>query len=131
MLLSTTMSFEIETKIESDYLHLQVMGYYSLAEAIRMFKYSVDTALEHKKSKILIDVKGVEGSISAMERFEMSEFLVGYTKEQNFINIGQIAVIGNEPQIDKDRFGETVAVNRGLNVKAFTNWSDAIKWLAN
>jgi hypothetical protein len=66
-----------------------------------------------------------------MERFEMSEFLVGYTKEQNFKNIGQIAVIGNEPQIDKDRFGETVAVNRGLNIKAFTNWSDAIKWLAN
>ena len=33
------------------------------------------------------------------------------------------------PVLDLDRFGEIVAVNRGMNVKAFDNLKDALEWL--
>jgi hypothetical protein len=32
--------------------------------------------------------------------------------------------------LDPDRFGETVAVNRGMPVRVFDNLEEALKWLA-
>jgi RimJ/RimL family protein N-acetyltransferase len=41
----------------------------------------------------------------------------------------RIAFIGSEPFLDPERFGETVAVNRGLNVRVFTDEVAALTWL--
>ena len=41
----------------------------------------------------------------------------------------RIAFIGREPFLDPERFGETVAVNRGLNVRVFLNEPAALAWL--
>lgn len=120
---------KIETKIKNDYLKLRLTGNFSLLEAKRVFKYSVDTALEHNKSKIIIDILEIEGIISTTERFEMSEFLAKYLLQNAFGKVQKIAFVGKEPIIDKNRFGETVAINRGVNEKVFTDLSDAIKWL--
>lgn len=42
----------------------------------------------------------------------------------------RIAFVGREPFLDPERFGETVAVNRGLNVRVFTDEVAALTWLA-
>ncbi len=34
-----------------------------------------------------------------------------------------------EPVLDPQRFGETVALNRGMNVRTFDNLEDALAWL--
>jgi len=39
------------------------------------------------------------------------------------------AIVGNHPLVDPKRFGETVAVNRGVNVRAFTEMKQALAWL--
>jgi hypothetical protein len=36
-----------------------------------------------------------------------------------------------EPVLDPKRFGETVALNRGMNVKTFHNLNDALRWFGN
>jgi hypothetical protein len=41
----------------------------------------------------------------------------------------RLAVLGNEPIIDPNRFGEIVATNRGANVKVFTDDPMALEWL--
>jgi hypothetical protein len=55
----------------------------------------------------------------------LAEQIVG----RAFGKIGRFAVVGQEPLIDEERFGETVAVNRGINAKAATSLDEAISWL--
>ena len=41
----------------------------------------------------------------------------------------QIAVYGHQPFVDPGRFGETVALNRGANVKVSERLDEARAWL--
>ena len=41
----------------------------------------------------------------------------------------KFAYVLREPVLDPQRFGETVAVNRGMFVKAFDSPEDALQWL--
>ena len=43
----------------------------------------------------------------------------------------RFAYVMHEPLRDPTRLGETVAVNRGMNVKTFETPEDAIEWLTN
>jgi hypothetical protein len=39
-----------------------------------------------------------------------------------------VGLVGKEPIIDPQRFGETVAINRGAHCKVFTNLKDGLDW---
>jgi hypothetical protein len=41
----------------------------------------------------------------------------------------RFACLGTEPMVDRGRFGETVAVNRGLKVKVTESLEEALRWL--
>ena len=41
----------------------------------------------------------------------------------------RLAVLGHEPMIHPDRFGELVARNRGADARAFTDEALALDWL--
>ncbi len=123
------MSIAIETKLEKEYLELKFKGDFSLAEAKKAYKYTIDTAVEHQKSKVLIDALEVSGTMTIMERFEIAEFLTLYCQKNALGKIARIALVGKEPLVDRHRFGEIVAVNRGLNVKVFTDWTEALMWI--
>ena len=40
-----------------------------------------------------------------------------------------LAYVGTEPLFDHDRFGQTVATNRGAHIKSVENVDDALSWL--
>lgn len=123
------MSIEVETRIEKDYLFFRFCGEYSIHEATRVFKFIIDTAVENIKSRILVDVFNLRGYITVIERFQMSEFLAMYAQENALGKIYKMAFAGNEPLVDRGRFGETVAVNRGLRTKVFTDLDEALAWV--
>jgi hypothetical protein len=99
------MRIDVDISVETDYVCLCCTGTYSLSEVKRLYQSAIDAALEHHKSK--------------------AEQIVG----RAFGKIGRFAVVGQEPLIDEERFGETVAVNRGINAKATTSLDEAISWL--
>lgn len=41
----------------------------------------------------------------------------------------RFAFVGNEPFIEPERFAATVAVNRGVQMKATTDLQEALDWL--
>ena len=43
--------------------------------------------------------------------------------------VPRFAYVAHAPVRDPERFGETVAVNRGMNVKVFETPEDAMEWL--
>jgi hypothetical protein len=125
---NTDSHFDIELTVEEDLILVTASGEYSLVKANNLFKFSIDNVLAHNKNKILVDVTSLTGSIPFFDRYQYAEFLANY-KAEHASKIHKIAVVGKEPIVDKDRFGETVAVNRGVNGRVFTEMSQALAWL--
>jgi len=121
--------FDINITVAEDLLTINVKGNYSLVKANNLFKLAIDSAVSQQKSRILIDVTNISGDIPFIDRFQFSEFLSIYRTEHASGKVSKIAMVGQEPIIDKRRFGETVAVNRGTNTKVFTDMSEASAWL--
>jgi hypothetical protein len=87
----------------------------------------------HKAEKILFDARNMKGKPKDMERFYYGEFVARET-----VRIAgehriapRFAYVIHEPLRDPTRLGETVAVNRGMNVKTFKTPEDAIEWLTS
>ncbi|MDB5228689.1 MAG: hypothetical protein JWN78_2882 [Bacteroidota bacterium] len=126
---NTDLNFDIKTTIKEDFLSIAACGSYSLLKANNLFKFSIDEGLLHHKSKVLIDVTKITGVIPFGDRYEYSEFLANYIIKHALAKVRSVAVVGKEPIVHKERFGETVAINRGANVRVFTDISEASLWL--
>ncbi|MGL2966320.1 STAS/SEC14 domain-containing protein [Flavobacterium sp. XGLA_31] len=124
------LNFTVTVSIEPTFLWIKAIGPYSLSNIEKLFQTAVDQTLILQKNKILIDVNGVTGTIPLMERFYFAESISVYITETALGKISRVAVLGQEPIIDQDRFGETVAVNRGINAKVFTNRVEALAWIS-
>ncbi|HEX9657561.1 MAG TPA: STAS/SEC14 domain-containing protein [Bacteroidota bacterium] len=127
------MSMDVQIEIKESYLSATSIGTFSLAEAKRIYVLVLGACLEHKKSRILFDVRQVEAKepISTMARFEFAQFMAAKHKE--FASRGlsglKLAYVGTDDHIDANRFGENVGKNRGLNMRATTDIEAALQWL--
>jgi hypothetical protein len=86
----------------------------------------------HKADKVLFDGRKLTGKPETIERFYYGEFAaqtVANFAERGVSRATQFAYVLREPVLDPKRFGETVAVNRGMFVKAFDSLEDALGWL--
>jgi len=86
-------------------------------------KIILDECEKEKKYKILINALNVAGTnIPTMDRFFIGEEIAKVIGPKI-----KIAVVWPEQDIDK--FGETVAVNRGGFIRVLGNIASAEKWL--
>ena len=126
------MSMKLNISAESGFLRVRAMGSFSLAAAQSTFIEMLEAVARNKAGKVLFDGKGLAGNPRFIERFFYGEFAAQTVA--NFAARGvspatKFAYILRPPLLDAERFGETVAVNRGMNVKAFENLPDALGWL--
>lgn len=117
---------------ESGFLRVIAAGEFSLDEAERTYLNVIDAVAEHKSEKILFDGRELTGEPQVMERFYYGKFAA--EKCQNILysrgcRAPRFAYVLREPVLDPGRFGETVAINRGMIVKAFANLDGAHEWL--
>src|SRR5215203_2634782 len=127
------MSLTIETTATSNVLYVLNQGEFTLESAARTFLEVVVTAEEHQCIKVLMDGRMVTGDPTIVERFYYGEFAaasVHASKKHPHSKLRpQFAYVLHEPVLDPLRLGETVAVNRGMQIKAFDNLADAVDWL--
>lgn len=71
---------------------------------------------------LLVDISKMPGSASTMDRFD-----IGLQGSLIFKRSIKVAVVYRESEIT--HFAESVGSNRGLNVKAFAEMDEALKWL--
>ena len=124
----------IELKIIPEATHLNVVatGEFSLEEAKRRFLQVLEAVAEQKCKKVLFDGRKVIGNPETLERFFYSEFAARSVldfEERGVSRLTQFAYVLTEPVLDPKRFGETVARNRGMTLKAFDNVPEALRWL--
>ncbi len=126
------MSMLLAIRFESGLLNVEVMGKFSLKEAKRTFVEILEAVARHKSKRVFIDGRKLVGKPETMERFYYGEFAAHTVKDfaqQGVSSSTQFAYILKEPVLDPGRFGETVAVNRGMLVKMFDRPEDALRWL--
>ena len=121
----------LKISAESRFLHVEATGDFSLAEAQRTFLEMLEAVEQHRAEKVLFDGRALKGNPKTMERFFYGEFAAQQVVKSIFRGgpAPTFAYLLQAPVLDRGRFGETVAVNRGMSVKTFDNVKDALEWL--
>jgi len=117
--------------VEQGILTAVVGGTFELTLAQRHFLELLNKAVQSGATKVLIDGRQVTGYPSAFERFLYGTFVACASLE--ILNRENkkltFAYVIYEPVHDPQRYGETVAVNGGMDVKAFEDIDEAVEWL--
>jgi hypothetical protein len=114
------------------YLRAIVSGDYNLRAAQDIYDQAIKIAVAGGQTRILIDASRVTGTPTQDERSMLGLFVAA---EQRILASRtppaevQVAVYGRQPLIDPERFGETVALNRGAKVKVSERLDEALSWL--
>lgn len=126
------MSMQLEIRPESGFLKVTATGTFSLDEAKRTFVEMLEAVALHETAKVLFDGRQLLGEPKVLERFYYGEFAAQTIRDYS-VRVAslatQFAYVLKEPVLDPKRFGENVAVNRGMNTKVFDNPEDARQWL--
>jgi hypothetical protein len=126
------MGMTVTIRPESEFLRVSATGEFTVEDASRTFLEVLDAVGRHRREKVLFDGQALVGEPTIIQRFYYGEFaadaVAGYAR-QSESRAPQFAYVLSVPVLDPQRFGETVAVNRGMHVKAFDNLEDALAWL--
>ena len=132
LIFATDTSLVMRTKPKREYLAILVSGVFELDQANRLTPKMLAACAANGVSKLLIDARGVRGSLSIGDRFIYAETFARLYKERRVagtIKHVQIALVGSRDIVDPQRFGEKVATSRGLHVKVMTDIKEAFSWL--
>ena len=75
--------------------------------------------------EVLMDTRESEAALSITDLYQLGEALSNHPS----LRRSSIAILGPKQEAEKMAFFETVAINRGANIKAFTDFEQAISWL--
>ena len=101
-------------------LHVQFTAAIKIAECHRLF---ADVRQAAEASELLIDASAYKAPLSFLQRLQMILAFVANLRAY------RVAGVIAEINIDPQRLGETMARNRGANVKVFTCLAEASTWL--
>ncbi len=113
-------------KMEDGYASYRPVGKVSLQEAVLLATNAITYARENQIRRLLINCTGLTGfgSPKTLDRFQMAE---------QWARAGQsmvkLSVVAAAELIDPEKFGMTVARNRGLLGNIFSDEAEALAWL--
>jgi hypothetical protein len=126
------MTFTIEPGDDAAFLHTVVRGAFDIDEAQQLFLMLLEIIVRNRASRVLFDGQEITGEPTTIERFYYGKFAAAAVtisrNRETKIN-PRFAYVLKHPVLDPMRFGEIVAVNRGMNLKAFDNIEAARRWL--
>ena len=121
-------SVAIVPTAHEDYLRLECTGTFTLESALAAYERAFSLAAEAGRPAVLVDVRRLAGREPTMaERYQLAVSLAdqqGVTKPRI-----RFALLGHEPMIHPERFGEIVATTRGADARVFTDEALALGWL--
>ena len=106
------------------YIHFEFTGDFSEETGKQCIDAMVEASRQLQLSKALLDCRNMTGEIQILESFMVAQYGVKMIRV-----LSKTALVVREDQMFHDNFAENVAVNRGVNLKLFTNAEEAIDWL--
>ena len=126
------MEITLRVDIKLQLLHVTYFGEFSLSEAQETFHEILDALAKERLRKVLVDGRQIVGDPEPLERFYYGKYVADAVSQlinKTRIEVPLFAYVLREPVLDPNRFGETVAVNRGMRVKLFDDIKKAEWWL--
>ena len=113
---------KVVIKRKKGYLSVEYAKPYNIDDLLSFSKEALEISKAEGYKKLFLDISKMPGRIKPMERYE-----VGVKAATLFRYKLKVAVLYKTEEIN--RFAETVALNRGMNVKIFNTKEEAISWL--
>ena len=119
-------TYELESIPKEYYLQLTLCGYFS-GDATEQVVDTMARAYRNRSLRwrnFLVDIQSLNGKIQINDRFHIAVYAA-----KNLEHDVRIALLAREDQIMPCRFLETVARNRGLDLRVFFDHEEAVAWL--
>jgi len=121
-------SIKLEATVQPKHLLVECTGTYTIDALLHVYEQAFAMAAEAGRDAVLIDVRNVTGREPTLtERYDQAVHVADLQAAQT-LRI-RVALLGHEPLIHRERFGEVVATTRGAVARVFTDESLAIHWL--
>jgi hypothetical protein len=123
------MPYDFNIDVKQDHIRVEVIGHRSkgkeFEDAVRVWSQEADVCREKEINRVLA-ISKVTGQLPTIAAYDIAEPPGSFGWSQRF----KFAYVDlNEESRNENVFSETVAINRGYNVKLFDNEQDAKEWL--
>ena len=122
------MGYGVDVEINKDYISVRYKGSITEQDLSRDKHYPdlADLCKKNECSKVLLDARDLSVELEFINLFDVGNIF----SEPQYWGI-KIALLGKKDQVPSDKgFLESVALNRGAYLKAFTDEEEAIEWLS-
>ena len=122
------MSLDFGWAAKADYVRIEVSGDFSLEAILPLCDRFFEVMAGVGQEAMLVDATSVTGREPTMaERYQWAvQVATAQARHQPRI---RVALLGHEPLIHPERFGEIVVTNRGGTIRTFTEEAAALEWL--
>lgn len=122
------MAIHYEVRAHTDYLELVCTAEYAPDVPLQLAEEGLKRAARGGHRALLLDIRGMTGRAPTMA--ERYDYAVQFTNLQAGVTPRiRVALVGKEPMVHPQRFGEIVATNRGALIRVFTDMDLALNWL--
>ena len=123
------LSFDLEPRV--GYLYVTLAGELELGAAEAKFSEMLVAAASLRHSKMLIDCSRVTGRWTPDDRYAFGAYLAAEVQRRagQFAAFPRIGIYAVAPLMDPNRYTQTVANNRGAQVRASDSVQELLSWL--
>jgi hypothetical protein len=119
---------DFRSAAHADYVSIVVSGEFLLEAVLQLSESFFQVTADSGRDAMLVDVRAVTGREPTMaERYRWA-VRVAELQARCQPRI-RVALVGHEPLVHPDRFGEIVATRHGAALGVFTDELLALKWL--
>lgn len=108
-----------------DFIKTTITGKFDFATSKQALLDIISLIKQPGEYDVLVDTREAKSMLSTLNIHELGEVLANHP----ILRRSRICVLVPANEINDAGFFETVAVNRGVHIKAFTDFEQAIKWL--
>ena len=116
--------YQLAIEIHDSYVHATATGEHKAENALRFLKEAYEACLENGKDSVLLEMR-LEGPTMGAGNI----FSVVQQRSEPGRELRRVAYVDGGRDPEKAKFAETVARNRGVNVRLFASVAEAKKWL--
>ena len=120
------MSYRLTVEVRPAYLHAKVVGERTAANLLRFLEESYASCVKSGRTALLLDVGFSGPSLNTTSVYNV--ILQRLMDARKLHKIAYVQTNTDDPAIPY--FAETVALNRGVNVRLFQSVAEAGEWLS-
>ncbi len=118
-------SYTTQVEVQPACLIMRARGTLTTAVDRKLDSEVAEACKLHKRSRVLIDISRMKGVPTTLEDYQTASTL----GERWANHVERAAILDSPEYAAESHFFETVAVNRGYVLKAFTREDEALQWL--